>query len=87
LSSASNIHDGIINLLGRTGLYRLDKQYVEARDARTALCRVMENYDRVARPWLYPWLHNPRVSEHSARRTSNPHTIATPAPLFTRIAA
>jgi hypothetical protein len=56
-SSLTNI-ENVADVLGCTGLYRLSKEYVEARDARTALCRVMEDYDRVARPWLYPWLHS-----------------------------
>jgi hypothetical protein len=79
--------ENVTAVLGCTGLYRLDKQYAEAREARTALCRVMEDYDRVARPWLYTWLHRPRVSEHSARRTPGPHTVVAPAALAVRIAA
>jgi hypothetical protein len=79
--------ENVTAVLGCTGLYRLGTDYLEAREARTALCRVMEDYDRVARPWLYPWLHDLGVSEHSARRTPGQHTIAAPAPVATRIAA
>jgi hypothetical protein len=79
--------ENVAAVLGCTGLYRLDKQYVEARDARTALCRVMEDHDRIARPWLYQCLHNPRVLEHSARRAPGPRTISVPAQAAIRIAA
>ena len=58
-------------VLGCTGLYHLDKLYVEAREARVALCEVMENYDRVARPWLYPWLKSSeRPAARRAQRTA-----------------
>jgi hypothetical protein len=76
--------ENVTAVLGCTGLYRLDIQYVEAREARTALCRVMEDYDRVAHPWLYSWLNSPGVLEHGARR---PHTVAASAPLAVSIAA
>jgi hypothetical protein len=48
--------ENVAAVLGCTGLYCLDLYYVEAREARTRLCEVMEDYDRQARPWLYPWL-------------------------------
>ena len=31
---------------GCTGLYRLDRRYVEAREAHNPLCMVVEDYDR-----------------------------------------
>jgi hypothetical protein len=49
--------ENVAAVLGCTGLYYLDMKYAEARKARTALCEVMEDYDRQARPWLYPWLN------------------------------
>jgi hypothetical protein len=77
--------ENITAVLGCTGLYHLSKEYVEAREARTALCRVMEDYDWVARPWLYPWLHSSRVSKHSPHHAPSTHAIA--SPLVTHIAA
>lgn len=57
--------ENVALVLGCTGLYRLDRKYAEAREARTNLCRVLEDYDRATRPWLYPWL---REKRHPARR-------------------
>jgi hypothetical protein len=48
--------ENVAAVLGCTGLYYLSLEYVEAREARKALCEVMEDYDRVMHPWLYPWL-------------------------------
>jgi hypothetical protein len=58
--------ENVAAVLGCTGLYRLDKEYVEAREARTDLCRVMEDYDRATRPWLYPWLKEERPKARRA---------------------
>lgn len=33
-------------MLGCTGLYHLNKKFIEAREARINLCLVMETYDR-----------------------------------------
>jgi hypothetical protein len=61
--------ENVAAVLGCTGLYYLDKEYGEAREARTRLCGVMEDYDRQARPWLYPWLKKEgRPSAHRAKR-------------------
>ncbi len=60
--------ENVALVLGCTGLYYLDKSYAEAREARTALCRVMEGYDRNAKPWLYPWLREERAGARRARR-------------------
>jgi hypothetical protein len=60
--------ENVAAILGCTGLYYLDKEYAEAREARKALCRVMEDYDREARPWLYPWLK--RKERPAARRAT-----------------
>lgn len=49
--------ENVAAVLGCTGLYYLDERYMEAREARKALCEVMEEYDRQARPWLFPWLN------------------------------
>jgi hypothetical protein len=61
--------ENVAAVLGCTGLYYLDKEHVEAREARTRLCEVMEEYDRQARPWLYPWLKGLKdVKRPPARR-------------------
>ena len=60
--------ENVAAVLGCTGLYRLDKEYAEAREARVRLCSVMEDYDRQARPWLYPWLKEERPAARRARR-------------------
>jgi hypothetical protein len=36
---------------------------------RTALYRVMEDYDRQARPWLYPWIKRERPAARRAKRS------------------
>jgi hypothetical protein len=48
--------ENVAAVLGCTGLYYLDEKYAEAREARKALCEVIEDYDRQARPWMYRWL-------------------------------
>ena len=60
--------ENVAAVLGCTGLYHLDKSYAEARSARIVLCRVMEDYDRQARLWLYPWLKEERPAARRARR-------------------
>lgn len=73
-------------VLGCTGLYRLDKKYVEAREARTNLCRVMETHDRATRPWLYPWLN--KEERPAARRAQRLVKVPPPmAPSISRTAA
>jgi hypothetical protein len=68
--------ENVAAVLGCTGLYYLGKEYTEARAARTALCEVMEGYDRQARPWLFPWLN---ASERpAARRVSRPGVLHIP---------
>jgi hypothetical protein len=62
--------ENVAAVLGCTGLYHLDKEYAEARSARLALCGVMEDYDRQARPWLYPWLK--KGERPRARRAERP---------------
>jgi hypothetical protein len=64
--SASKVKN-VAAALGCTGLYRLDKRYTEAREARTRLCEVMETYDRQARPWLYPWLKEEKKRPRARR--------------------
>ena len=50
--------------------------YSLVEGVRTNLCRVMEAYDRVARPWLYPWLNSGETRERpTARRASLPRTL------------
>jgi hypothetical protein len=49
--------ENVAAVLGCTGLYYLDREYAEAREARVRLCGAMEEYDRRARPWLFPWLN------------------------------
>lgn len=69
-------------VLGCTGLYHLNMEYAEAREARTALCEVMEDYDRQARPWLYPWLKKAErpAARRAQRLTQNrPSCGATPS--------
>jgi hypothetical protein len=62
--------ENVAAVLGCTGLYHLDKEYVEARGARVRLCEVMEDYDREARPWLYPWLNmDKRPAARRAKRS------------------
>lgn len=46
----------------------MNEECTEACEARTALCRVMEDYDRAACPWLYPWLSEERPAARRARR-------------------
>src|SRR5919112_1899924 len=43
--------ENVTAVLGCTGLYYLGKEYAEARAARMALCGLMEDYHRQARPW------------------------------------
>src|ERR1044072_5842376 len=72
--------------LGYTGLYYLDREYAGAREARKALCRVMEDYDRQARPWLYPWLKGEgRPAVLRAKRAAK--MILLPASQVIRVAA
>lgn len=74
--------ENVAAVLGCTGLYHLDKDYVEASEARTRLCEVMEGYDRQARPWLYPWLK--KEERPAVRRARRPHretTYLVPPPL------
>jgi hypothetical protein len=68
--------ENLAAVLGCTGLYYLDKEYVDAREARTKLCEVMEGYDRQARPWLYPWLR--KEERPAARRAKRPTKILPP---------
>lgn len=79
--------ENVAAVLGCTGLYRLDKAYVEAREARTRLCEVMEDYDRQARPWLYPWLK--KEERPATRRAKRPMSmLTTPAfPVIRQVAA
>jgi hypothetical protein len=74
--SASKV-ENVAAVLGCTGLYRLDKEYVEAREARVRLCEVMETYDRQARPWLYPWLKEEKKRPR-ARRALKPARMIPP---------
>lgn len=69
--------ENVAAVLGCTGLYHLDKEYVEAREARTRLCEVMEGYDRQTRPWLYPWLK--KEERPAARRAKRPTKILKPS--------
>ena len=62
--------ENVASVHGCTGLYHLDKGYVEARQARTALCTVMEDYDRQVRPWLFPWLK--KAERPAALRAKRP---------------
>jgi hypothetical protein len=79
--SASKV-ENVSAVLGCTGLYRLDKRYTEAREARTRLCGVMEAYDRQARPWLYPWLNiSKRPRARYARRIARVITPSAPPAL------
>ena len=68
--------ENVAAVLGCTGLYHLDKEYVEAREARVRLCGVMEDYDREARPWLYPWLK--KEERPAARRAKRPTKLLPP---------
>lgn len=78
--------ENVAAVLGCTGLYHLDKEYLEAREARVALCEVMEDYDRRARPWLFPWLK--REGRPAARRAKRPaRMIPPPALPVMRVAA
>lgn len=71
--------ENVAAVLGCTGLYYLNKEYVEARAARTRLCEVMEDYDRQARPWLYPWLK--KEGRPAARRAKRPTSLIPPPAL------
>lgn len=62
--------ENVAAVLGCTGLHYLDKEYAEAREARVRLCGVMQDYDRQARPWVYPWLKKAgRPAARRAKRT------------------
>jgi hypothetical protein len=76
-------------VLACTGLYYLGVEYQAAREARTALCRVMEDYDRVVRPWLFPWLKARQPAERpTAHRAQRPQVMPLrPGPLALRVAA
>jgi hypothetical protein len=52
---------------------------VEAREARTNLCRLIEGYDRQARPWLFPWLK--KAERPAARRAKRPDRMIKPLTL------
>jgi hypothetical protein len=69
--------ENVAAVLGCTGLYHLDKEYVEAREARKALCEVMEDHDRWARLWLYPWL-NEKKERPVARRAERAFKLPKP---------
>jgi hypothetical protein len=73
--------------LGCTGLYHLDKEYVEARGARVRLCEVMEDYDRQARPWLYPWLNGEKQRPVARRAKRQARVMPLSAPSALRAAA
>jgi hypothetical protein len=60
--------ENVAAVLGCTGLYYLGLEYAKAREARKALCRLMEEYDRQARPWLFPWLKKKRPTARRAKR-------------------
>ena len=63
-------------VLGCTGLYCLGAEYQEARAVCAALCRVLEDYDRVARLWLYPWLKaRQTVARPAAHRAHHPQMV------------
>jgi hypothetical protein len=68
--------ENVAAVLACTGLYYLGREYAEAREARKALCGVMEGYDRQARPWLYPWLK--KKERLAARRAKRPAKILLP---------
>src|SRR5919112_2693756 len=68
--------ENVAKVLGCTGLYYLGLEYREAREARNALCEVMEEYDWQTRPWLFPWLNKEEGSAaHRAKRLATviPH--------------
>jgi hypothetical protein len=76
--------ENVAAVLGCTGLYHLDKEYVEARAARIRLCEVMEEYDRQARPWLYPWLKKTeRPVARRAKRSARVMPLSAPSALRT----
>jgi hypothetical protein len=73
--SLSNV-ENVAAVMGCTGLYYLGEEYTEAREARTKLCRAMEEYARVARPWLYRL----GVSESPAARRAHRSVKMLPPP-------
>jgi hypothetical protein len=70
--------ENVAAVLGCTGLYYLDREYAEAREARLRLCGVMEADDRQARPWLFPWLR--KAERPAARRAKRPAGMSLPRP-------